>query len=153
MDPGLSQDFADLLAAFADAEVRYLVINGYAVAFHVRPRFTKDLDLWVASDAENLDRLAVALQRFGAPPGMAEDLRLADPLDVVWMGRPPNRVDLMKAVPGGDFDRAWPQRCETRWGDRPVTIVGREELRAIKLASARPKDLLDIEALDQAAGT
>lgn len=67
----LPRDFKDLLQAFADAEVRYLIVGGYAVAFHARPRFTKDIDIWVEDSSDNLARLADALGRFGAPAGTA----------------------------------------------------------------------------------
>ena len=49
-------DFRDLIGAFAAADVRYLLVGGYAVGFHGRPRFTKDLDLWVDDSEENLRR-------------------------------------------------------------------------------------------------
>lgn len=53
----LGPDFKDFLRAFADAEVRYLLVGGYAVSFHARPRFTKDLDVWVEDSARNLERV------------------------------------------------------------------------------------------------
>ncbi len=147
MDPSLSLDFRDLLTAFADAEVRYLLVGGYAVGLHAEPRFTKDLDLWVDAETENLQRVRAALARFGAPASVADSLEQADSLDVVWMGRPPNRIDLMTTVPGGDFPRAWATREVRQWGGVEVQVVGREELRGLKLASGRPKDLLDAQAL------
>ncbi len=150
-EPSLSPDFHDLLQAFADAEVRYLLVGGYAVGFHAIPRFTKDLDLWVDSSSDNLARIETALGEFGAPPSMAEQLARAGDLDVVWMGRPPNRVDLMKEVPGGDFEAAWPQRVATTWDGTPLQVVGRATLRKLKVASGRPKDLLDVEALDSSS--
>ena len=148
----LPRDFKDLLQAFADAEVRYLVVGGYAVAFHARPRFTKDIDIWVEDSAENLARLTDALQRFGAPAGMAEQLRDADALDVVWMGRPPMRVDLVKSIPGVAFAEAFPRRAEATWGGVRLAVIGRDDLIAAKRASARDQDLLDVTLLELEAG-
>lgn len=54
-------DFRDLFAAFNAAHVRYLLVGGYALAFHGRPRFTKDLDIWIEPDAENAARAYAAL--------------------------------------------------------------------------------------------
>ncbi len=70
-EPSLSPDFRDLLRAFADAEVRYLLVGGYAVGFHAVPRFTKYLDLWVDGSSRNLARITTALRAFGAPASMA----------------------------------------------------------------------------------
>ena len=75
-------NFRDLFGAFAAADVRYLLVGGYAVAFHGRPRFTKDLDLWVDDSEDNLSRVQGELDSFGAPDGFVEALRLGDPLDV-----------------------------------------------------------------------
>ena len=69
--PKLPPDFVDLLAAFADAEVRYLVIGGYAVGYHNRPRATKDLDLLLADDPDNIEQACRALSAFGASPSSA----------------------------------------------------------------------------------
>ena len=77
-DPSLSPDFRDLLQAFADADVRYLLVGGYAVGFHAVPRFTKDLDLWVEPSADNLRSVGKALESFGAPAGTQERLAGAD---------------------------------------------------------------------------
>jgi hypothetical protein len=133
-----------------DAEkVEYLLVGGLALALHGHPRFTKDADLWVRDTPENLERVENALRAFGAPRVTWESLRTADPLDVVWMGHPPSRIDLMKAVPGGDFSRAWASR-ELRSSEAvPISVVGREELRRLKLASGRPQDLVDAAKLDE----
>ena len=141
-EPSLSPDFRDLLQAFADAEVRYLLVGGYAVGFHAVPRFTKDLDLWVGASTENLARIRAALTAFGAPSSMAEQLVSAEPLDVVWMGRPPNRIDLMKGVPGGDFEAAWTSRVASSWDGTPLLIVGRDTLRELKRASGDRKSVV-----------
>jgi hypothetical protein len=43
----MNQDFVDLLRAFVEAEVRFLLVGAYALAVHGRPRATGDLDVWV----------------------------------------------------------------------------------------------------------
>ncbi len=49
----VNSDFTDLLRLFNANSVRYLVIGGYAVVQYAEPRFTKDLDLWISTDASN----------------------------------------------------------------------------------------------------
>jgi len=87
----LHPDFRDLLAVFAAHHVDYLVVGGYAVGFYARPRFTKDIDLWVGNAPENLKRARGALKEFGAPVAMLEQLESALDEDVLWMGVPPVR--------------------------------------------------------------
>lgn len=143
-------DFRDLIGAFAAADVRYLLVGGYAVGFHARPRFTKDLDLWIEDSPENFRRLADALSVFGAPGDLARELSRADPLDVVWMGRPPTRIDLVKAIPGVTFGAAFARRSTFQWHDITVTVIGRDDLIAAKKASGRDQDLVDVKVLEAA---
>jgi hypothetical protein len=143
-------DFRDLIGAFAAANVRYLLVGGYAVGFHGRPRFTKDLDLWIEDSEENMRRLAEALVSFGAPGNLADELRHADPLDVVWMGRPPARIDLVKAIPGVAFVDAYARRATFAWHDVSVAVIGRDDLIAAKKASGRDQDLVDVKVLETA---
>lgn len=143
----LPSDLIDLLAEFDAAKVEYLLVGGLALALHGHPRFTKDADLWVRDTSENLERVVIALRAFGAPPVTCESITGAGPLDVVWMGHPPSRIDLMKGVPGGDFTRAWSTREVRRIGDVRVFFVGRDELLQLKLASGRPQDLVDARVL------
>ncbi len=145
----LDADFKDLLQAFADAEVRYLVVGGYAVGFHGIPRFTKDIDLWIDPAEQNVARVELALHAFGAPAQVVAQLRAASLDDVLWMGAPPMRADILKGVPGGDFQRAFAKRVEAQWSGVPVSIISRDELIVIKCASGRPQDLLDVAMLER----
>ena len=109
----LPSDLIDLLAEFAATGVDYLLVGGQALALHGLPRFTKDADIWLRDCPDNIERAQQALLRFGAPQNVVEALVTAEPLDVVWMGVPPARIDLMKGVPGGDFAKAWQTRATT----------------------------------------
>src|SRR5262245_61724297 len=80
----LPPDLVEMLLAFADAEVRYLIIGGHAVSLHARPRTTKDLDVWLDAAPENVGRACAALLRFGVPPGLVDELRSARPDEIVW---------------------------------------------------------------------
>src|SRR5438445_12361194 len=121
-------DYRDILAAFAENKVEYLVVGGYAVGFHRAPRFTKDLDLWIRPTPENLARTRHALVAFGAPRELLDSLDSAAPEDVLWMGVPPVRIDLLKGVPGGDFEQAFARGVNAVWDGISVKVVGREDL-------------------------
>lgn len=144
----LPSDLIDLLVAFDAERVDYLLVGGQAVALHGAPRFTKDADLWLRDTTENIRRAQLALSTFGAPQHVIEALGAADRLDVVWLGSPPARIDLMKGVPGGDFDSAWATRERFTIGTVCVDVVGRTELIRLKRASGRPQDLIDADKLE-----
>jgi len=144
-----NQDFRDLLAVFADAKVRYLLVGGYAVAFHSRPRFTKDLDIWLGPEPANVDLAVRALADFGAPHSVLRTLRDAKPDEIVYLGRPPVRIDFFKSLPGVEFAACYGRRVTGEWEGVSVCVIGVPDLIAAKRASGRPQDLLDIESLEQ----
>jgi hypothetical protein len=143
----LPSDLIDLLSAFAEENVDYLLVGGQAVALHGVPRFTKDADLWLRDTSENLERAKRALAAFGAPAGTLRALDEASGLDVVWMGHPPARIDLMKQVPGGDFDAAYRARATFEVAGVIVSCVSKADLIAQKRACGRPQDLVDADHL------
>jgi hypothetical protein len=145
--PKLPADFVDLLAAFADADVRYLVIGGYAVGFHDRPRATKDLDLLLADDPDNVERACRALDAFGATPAIVQALRQSANDEVVWFGVPPVRVDLLKSVPGIEFDSAFTRRVRMEAGELELPVVGLDDLISMKRAADRDQDRADVRRL------
>jgi hypothetical protein len=144
----VNPDFRDLFAALNAAEARYLLVGGYAVAFHAQPRFTKDLDVWTDPDSANAVRVYEALRRFGAPLHELTTSDLARPGTVFQIGVPPNRIDIVTTIDGVGFAEAWPDRAETTYGDQAVPVIGRGHLVQNKRASARPQDLLDLEVLE-----
>lgn len=146
----LYRDFADLLAAFAKHKVRYLIIGGYAVALHGKPRFTKDLDIWIGDSGDNRQRAAAAVADFGAPPFIVASLAESSADDVVWFGSPPLRVDILQKVPGVEFTESWNRRAVMRLGELDVDVLNLAELIASKRAAGRPQDLLDIAGLEGA---
>lgn len=146
----LPRDLVEMLSVFDVHGVRYLVIGGHAVSLHARPRTTKDLDLWLDPAPDNIARACSALTRFGVPSELVEELRSADPDEIVWLGRVPARVDFLQQVPGVAFEDAWPRRVVVALGGTTISFIGREELIANKRATARPQDLRDVRALERA---
>jgi hypothetical protein len=147
----LNRDFRDLFAALNAANARYLLVGGYAVAFHAQPRFTKDLDIWTDPEGENATRVLEALRAFGAPLGDLSTSDLARPGTVFQIGVPPNRIDIVTGVDGVTFADAWPERAETTYGDQALPVIGRRHLIQNKRAAGRPQDLLDVASLESAS--
>lgn len=102
----LNEDYRDILSAFAEEGVRYLLVGAFAMAAHDRPRTTGDIDLWVEPTLENSSRVLAALERFGAPTGeiAPEDLRVPDV--VLQIGVAPRRIDILTSIEGVAFDEA-----------------------------------------------
>ena len=147
----LNEDFVDLLRALSAVDARFLIVGGYAVAVHGRPRATKDLDVWVESTLDNARRVFEALVEFGAPlHGLTVD-DLTTPGVWFQMGLAPNRVDLITEVPGLVFGTAWDRRTELEVAGVRLPVLGLDDLITSKRAAGRPQDLADADALERLA--
>lgn len=148
----MNEDFRDLLAALLAAQARFLVVGAHALAVHGVPRATGDLDVWIAADPTNAQRVWSALLRFGAPVAAMgvslDDLTLPD--RVVQIGLPPRRIDILTSISGVAFDEAWPDRVTHEVGGLAVPFLGRAALVRNKRATGRTKDRADLEALGEA---
>ncbi len=145
----LFQDFRDLLAAFVASGVEFVLIGGYAVIFHGRPRATKDLDLFVGIDDENRQRLAQALATFGAPHSVVEGARSLASGEVVFFGVSPLRVDILASASGIDFEVVYDRAIGTSLDGVPVRVIALDDLIVNKRASGRPQDLRDVAGLER----
>ena len=143
----VNSDFSDLLSLFNDHHVKYLVIGGYAVIRYTEPRYTKDLDLFVATDAENARAVFAALREFGAPLAGLTEKDFAEDGYFYQMGVPPIRGDIMMGVPGVVFPDAWERREEVELGGLRVPFISRRDLITSKDAAGRPQDVIDADAL------
>lgn len=144
----MNPDFVALLRALSAAEARYLLVGAYAVTFHSRPRATGDLDVWIARDPGNASRVLRALRDFGAPLQELSEADLTRPDLVFQMGVPPRRIDLLTTLTGLEFEQAWSDRVEGRFGELTCPYIGREALIRNKRALGRPRDLADLELLE-----
>jgi hypothetical protein len=145
----LPKDFEDLIAAFVSADVEHMIIGGYAVGFHGVPRTTKDLDVMIGGGA-NLDRVARALEAFGMSADFADGARRLKDDEVMWFGRPPLRVDLLRSAAGLKFDEAYPRAERVLVGDALSAVIGFGDLIKNKKAAGRPQDLADVQRLERA---
>ena len=149
-------DFKELLSVLNEHHVKYLIVGAYAVSIHAQPRATKDLDILVKADAQNARAVFAALAQFGAPLQGLTSANFAEPGPFFRMGREPISVDILTAIPGVEFDTAWPRRVEDvvdPASGLKANFISREDLIAAKLASARPQDLADVDAIRRATET
>ncbi|HWZ46127.1 MAG TPA: nucleotidyltransferase [Candidatus Saccharimonadales bacterium] len=143
----MPKDLKELLRAFNDQGVKYLVVGGYAFGAHAEPRATKDLDLFIRSDAENSQAVFRALAQYGAP---LSGLTPADFMDgsTFQIGQPPARIDLLQQIDGVGFDEAWKNRIEgVVDGEVRVSIISKNDMIRNKLSTGREQDMLDVKTL------
>jgi len=139
----LNQDFKEFIQLLNDNQVKYLIIGGYAVAIHGHPRYTKDIDIWVEMSSENAQKLMNALTQFGfGSLGLsAQDFQTPD--QIIQLGYPPNRIDLITTPDGIDFDTCYSLKLEVNLNDITVNFIDLENLKKNKKASGRFQDLAD----------
>lgn len=143
----LAADFNDFLRLCLRNDVRFMVIGGYAVIYHSRPRYTGDLDLWVDASLENAERIVTVLQEFGFPPHTVSTAMITGQQQIIRMGFEPMRLELFTRIPGVEFNACYARHEIVKIGRLSVPIIALDDLKANKLASGRLKDLQDLEDL------
>jgi hypothetical protein len=143
----LSPDFKEFIQLLNAHDVQYLVVGGYAVALHGYPRNTKDIDIWLWLDATNAEKLLQTLDEFGfGSLGLTIDDFLV-PDQIIQLGYPPARIDLLTTLPGVDFADCYESRLEIQVDNVTVNFIDLENLKRNKRASGRPQDIADLANL------
>jgi hypothetical protein len=140
-------DFKEFFELLSEEKVEYLLIGGYAVAYHGYPRYTADIDIWINPLRENLELLICALRRFGfkSQPFTVETFLGKE--KIFQFGVPPTRIDLITFVPGLEFADCYPKAEQMILGGLKILVIDRESLVKNKRACGRPKDIVDLEEL------
>lgn len=145
-----ADDFAGLVAALNQNKVEFVIVGAHAVAFHGYARGTKDLDILIRSTPENIPRVLAALKDFGfGSLGLKEADFAGD--NVVQLGYPPNRVDLLSRISGVDPEKVWKTRVKGAYQGHSACFISRECLLENKRAADRGQDRLDVEKLEKQA--
>jgi hypothetical protein len=140
--------FKDFLRLLDKHGVEYLLIGGYAVAYHGYPRATADMDVFIAVNPGNAEKIDAAIRAFGFDiPDLSPDLFLHDKQNIIRMGVPPLRIEIMTSISGVQFSECYERRVELRDDDLTIKIIGKDCLKKNKAAAARHKDLSDLEYL------
>lgn len=147
MDISLPLDFKEFLKLLNDKGVEYLLIGGYAVAYYGYPRATNDIDIWIATDTLNAERVVNALVEFGFDtPDLSIGLFL-EPNRIVRMGMPPMRIEIATTISGVEFEECYRAGTKVNVDGIEVPIISLDHLKINKRASGRFKDLNDLENL------
>lgn len=137
------QDFEDLLHLLGKHRVRYLIIGGLAFIYHAKPRYTKDMDLWVDPSEDNVKRANIALAEFGSPFLLNPD---ADQ-EILQLGVAPDRIDLLRTIKGVKFATAWKNRIRGKYGRAGANWIDLDSLLRIKSHIEHPRHQDDVRVL------
>ncbi len=143
----LSKDLREFIALLNSKKVKYIIMGGYAVAYHGHPRFTGDIDFLVERSETNAKLLEEVLNEFGFSGIGVTAKDFLEPNVMIQLGRPPNRIDLMTGADGVEFQEAWDTKENSVMDDQPVFFISKKLLIQNKKAVNRPQDLADIEKL------
>ena len=147
----LSKDFKEFIELLNDNRVKYLVVGGYAVAFHGHPRYTRDMDIWIELSPDNADKILDALKEFGfGSLGLKPDDFL-ESNQVVQLGYPPNRIDILTTLKDLNFDDCYKTKVEVKIQGLRIDFIDIENLKKNKRATGRAQDLADAENLEYMA--
>jgi predicted nucleotidyltransferase len=143
----LPPDFKEFLKLLNDRCVEYLLIGGYAVSYHGYPRATADMDIWIAVNPQNAEKITGLLRDFGFNlPQVTSDLFLKEQ-QLIRMGLPPVRIEIATSISGVLFSECWAERIVDVLDEVEVNIISLRHLKLNKKAAGRHKDLDDLENL------
>ena len=109
----LNPDFLEFIESLNANDVRYLIVGGYAVAYHGYMRTTKDIDIWLEMTPENAARVVEAIEQFGLASFGLQASDFSEPDQIVQLGYPPRRIDILTTISGVNFDECYAARVET----------------------------------------
>jgi hypothetical protein len=148
----LNKHFRDFIALLAKHGVEYLVVGGYAVGFHGFPRYTGDLDIFVAISERNAAGLVAAFSEFGFSDIGLKESDFLDKDTIVEIGREPLKIQVLTGIDGVGFDACYRRRVIFEDGTAAIPFISLEDLIANKDAAPRPKDKIDLDELRKIRG-
>ena len=147
MEIELPPDFREFLRLLNEKAVRYLLIGSYAVGYHGYPRATNDMDIWIAIDRGNAERVTAVLKEFGFDVPELTPTLFLEKDRIVRMGNPPMRIEITTSISGVEFDECYSNRVTDTLDGVQVNIINLQDLKINKKAAGRWKDLADLENL------
>jgi len=143
----ISKDLREFIELLNAKGVEYVVVGGFAVAWHGHPRLTAGIDFLVRPDRANAELVVETLRDFCFASLQIAPEDLCQPDQILQLGVKPNRIDVLTSIAGVSFEDAWASRVAGSIDSIPVFFIGRDELIRNKELAARPRDLADADAL------
>ena len=142
-----SQDFKEFVELLINHKAEYLIVGGYAVGIHGHPRYTGDLDIWLNPTQENGEKVIRCVNEFGFASVGLKVSDFTKEGNVIQLGYPPLRIDLLTEIDGVTFNDCYLNRKEVEIEGIIVNFIGYWDLLKNKKESGRPRDLDDIDNL------
>ncbi|PYS44835.1 MAG: hypothetical protein DMF71_02125 [Acidobacteria bacterium] len=145
----LNSDFRDILSAFCEEKVEFMLVGAYAVAAHGLPRATGDIDLWIKCSEKNAERVWAAIMNFGAPLANISKQDFTTRGNVVQIGVTPRRIDILTQITGVEYEEAEQQSITIEIEGIAIPVIGLAHLVQNKSAVGRPQDKADVARLQE----
>jgi hypothetical protein len=145
----IQQDFEELLKLLEEHKIEYLIVGGYAVAFHGYPRFTKDIDIYYNVSPSNIQKLQKALFKFGFTTKDIPAETFNTKGNIITFGVEPVRVDIINDISGIEFNDAWKKKVKGKYGKVEVNFISKIDLIKNKISTSRLQDKADADKLSQ----
>ncbi len=143
----IEKDYKEFLELLNRHNVKYCIIGSYALAFHARPRYTKDLDIFIEPKTENAGKVISVLREFGFQNLDITEEDLVEKDRIIQLGYEPIRIDILSSLSGCSFKEVWENKAVGKYGEIDVHFIGKKELIKNKKATGRKQDIADIELL------
>ena len=146
----VEKDYEELLKLLNKHKVKYCIIGAYAVAFYAKPRYTKDMDIFVERSPENSEKIVSALNDFGFKSLKLSEEDFCRKGRIIQLGYEPVRIDIITSIEGSRFKDVWKTKVIGTYGDEKAFFIGIDELIKNKQYSKRPQDKIDLDLLMKA---
>ena len=143
----VEKDFEELFRLFNKHKVRYCIIGSYAVAYYARPRYTKDIDIFIERSVDNSGRVVRALAELGFASTALSAADFRKKGNIIQLGYEPVRLDILTSLEGCSFAAARKHQETAKYGKEDVYFIGLADLIKLKKASNRPQDKADLVSL------
>lgn len=143
----IEKDYEEFIKLLNKHEVKYCIIGSYALAFHARPRYTKDIDFLIGISPENAKNIKSALDEFGFASVNLTEQDFLQEGNIIQLGYEPVRIDIITSIKNIDFSDVWNNKVQVQFGNQKAFIIDRKNLIKSKQISNRTQDAADIELL------
>ena len=142
-----SQDFKEFVQLLIETKAEYWIVGGYAGGLHGHPRYTGDLAIWLSPSEENALKILSCVNQFGFSSYGLTVSDFTKEGNVVQLGYPPLRIDLLTNIDGVTFDECYKNKKEVEIDELIVNFISCKDLIKNKKATGRLRDLDDLENL------
>ena len=143
------KDYEEFLSLLNKNSVKYVIVGAFALALYSKPRYTKDLDILIEPEEENVKKLINALHEFGFEEINIKKEDLSRKNQILQLGYEPLRIDIITSIAGCSFEEVWNNKVREKYGKTIVNFIGKKELIKNKKAIGRKQDMADLELLEK----